>query len=204
MALLHPRAQLVPSKQELIDGWLPTRGWWDGVSRTTRAAFRFDDPAGEVGLEGFVLGAGPEVPDLFVPLSYRAEPLEDAEEHLVGTTEHSVLGTRWVYDACADPVFAQVLARVVLTGDRGGDREFTDESGAHRVEPTSAQVRGDGSAETTPEVTEARPYDEGPVTVVDAGALQLVVARVLGEAPVAAQHLHATWDGGSAVLAGVR
>lgn len=204
MAHVHPRAQLVPSKQELVDGWLPTREWWDGVRRTTVAAFRLDDPDGEVGLEGFVLGAGSDAPDLFVPLTYRAAPLEGAEEHLVGTTEHSVLGTRWVYDACADPVFAQVLARVVLTGGHGGDREFTDESGTRRVEPTTAQVRGDGSAGTAPEVTEARPHDEGTVTVVDAGALQLVVARVLGAEPVAAQHLHATWDGGSAVLAGVR
>jgi hypothetical protein len=207
VALLHPRAQLVPSKQEVLDAWLPSRDWWDGVRRTTVGALRFDDPAGEVGLEGFVLGAegpGATAPDLFVPLTYRAEPLDGAEEHLVATMEHSVLGRRWVYDACADPVFARVLAHVVLTGGRGGDREFTDEAGASHVEPTSVQVHGDGSAESAPEVSEARPHDEGDVTVVDAGPLQLVVARVLGEAPVAAQHLHATWDGGSAVLAGVR
>ena len=40
---------------------------------------------------------------LFVPLTYRGAPLAGGEADLVGTTEHSALGTRWVYDAWRRP-----------------------------------------------------------------------------------------------------
>lgn len=36
-----------------------------------------------------------------VPLTYRAEPLDEASDSLLGTIDHSVLGTRYVYDAVA-------------------------------------------------------------------------------------------------------
>ena len=41
-----------------------------------------------------------------VPMTYRGMPLDGADAFLIGTTDHSVLGRRWVYDACGDPVFA--------------------------------------------------------------------------------------------------
>ncbi|WP_244892038.1 maltokinase N-terminal cap-like domain-containing protein [Nocardia beijingensis] len=51
-----------------------------------------------------------------VPLTYRGSPLPDAAESVVGTSEHGVLGTRWVYDATRDPVaVAQIVA--LLTGN---------------------------------------------------------------------------------------
>ena len=40
--------------------------------------------------------------------------LDSTDEYLIGTTEHSVLGKRWVYDGCADPV----AVSAILTGDR--------------------------------------------------------------------------------------
>lgn len=204
MARLHPTADLTPSKPELIAQWLPTRDWYDGTPREVVAAFRLDDPEGAVGMEGFLLGAD-GASTLVVAFTYRDAPLEGAEEHLVATMEHSVLGKRWVHDACGDPVFAQALATTILTGGRGGEREFTDADGQEQVEPTSAQVRGSGSADTEPPVvTRAHPYDEGPLTVVDAGDLELVLARELGTEVVAAQTLTVEWDGQSAVLAGVR
>ncbi|WP_344153667.1 maltokinase N-terminal cap-like domain-containing protein [Nocardioides koreensis] len=57
MALLN-KATLTPSKRELRDAWLPTRPWATGEAADLRpvVAYRFDDPAGEVGLEGFLLG----------------------------------------------------------------------------------------------------------------------------------------------------
>ena len=79
--------------------------------------------AGEVGCEGFLLGAE-GVPTLFLPLTYRSAELDGAEEHLVGTTEHSELGPRWVYDGCADAVFIGELVRAVLTGGTGVDYEY--------------------------------------------------------------------------------
>ena len=102
MAIVYPQADLTPSKKELMDAWLPTRSWFDGnPDRKPVGAFRFDDPEGEVGLEGFLLG-GIGLPTYFLPLTYRGAELAGADDHLVGTTEHSELGTRWVYDGCAD------------------------------------------------------------------------------------------------------
>src|ERR1700754_199567 len=100
MATIH-QATLTPTKLDLLSAWLPGRHWYpdftvDGLQRV--AACRFDDPAGEVGVEMFVV-RGTDGPLVHVPMTYRGAPLDDGELTLIGTTEHSVLGTRWVYDA---------------------------------------------------------------------------------------------------------
>ena len=98
MALLH-EATISPRKDELIEPWLRTRPWWDGVGERGRvAAFRLDDPAGHVGIECFLFGAasnldgGPEpegAPDaeerstLFVPVTYRGARLPGADSALM-------------------------------------------------------------------------------------------------------------------------
>jgi hypothetical protein len=79
------------------------------------AGFRFDDPAGEVGIETMLVSADGEIV-YQVPLSYRGAPLPDRDAWLIGTSEHSVLGRRWIYDACGDPVYAAALAGVILAG----------------------------------------------------------------------------------------
>src|SRR4051812_8833691 len=99
MATIY-QATITPTKLELLSAWLPGRHWYpaDDVKDLQRvAACRFDDPAGQVGVEILLVRAegGPLV---HVPLTYRAAPLEGAEAHLIGTAEHEVLGTRWVYD----------------------------------------------------------------------------------------------------------
>jgi hypothetical protein len=121
MALIY-KTTLVPSKLELIEAWVPSQPWYSGggsESELSRAGgFRLDDPAGEVGIEFVVVSdaSGPSPVAYLVPLTYRAAPLAGDEGGLVGTTNHGVLGTRWVYDGAYDPVFvAQVLA--LLTGD---------------------------------------------------------------------------------------
>ena len=53
-----------------------------------------------------------------VPLSYRGYELAGASEWLIGTMDHSVLGKRWVYDACADPVYVKALATAIITGQQ--------------------------------------------------------------------------------------
>ena len=123
MALLH-RAELRPTKLDLLAAWLPAQPWYDappgtGVERV--AAYRFDDPANAVGIETLLVRAGDGV--LYqVPLTYRAAPLADGEAWLVGTAEHSVLGRRWVYDGCGDPVY-----RTALTGAVAGEVPQADE-----------------------------------------------------------------------------
>jgi hypothetical protein len=204
MALVYPNATLSPSKRELMAAWLPTRPWFDGRERKPVGSFRFDDPDGQVGLEGFLLG-GEELSTLFLPLTYRAAALEGAEDHLVGTTEHSELGRRWVYDGCGDPVLLRSLAHAILTGATGVDHEFDIGNGQESM-PTNAQVRGSGSADTAvPEIDAVGSHDEGPLTIVNAGPLELVIARIVGTGIEAAHTLAVTWKGGTDVaIAGVR
>ncbi|MFF4834811.1 1,4-alpha-glucan branching protein [Streptomyces sp. NPDC001315] len=117
MAIIH-HTTLKPSKLELLTTWLPTRPWYvgDGAPELTKAGgFRLDDPEGEVGIEFMVAvdTAGPAPTAYLVPLTYRGAPLAGAEHALVGTMEHGVLGPRWAYDGCHDPVlYAELLALI--------------------------------------------------------------------------------------------
>ena len=203
MALLYD-ATLVPGKLELLAGWLPSRPWFAGAPELEQVgAYRFDDPDGEVGVEAFVLRTAAGAL-LHVPVTYRASRLSGAEDHLVGTIEHSVLGTRWVYDACADPVWATTLAAAALTG--GTQVELVVDRDGHR-EPRdpSVTVQGSGVPGTqVPPVSEVTCRDDGPLTRIQADRLELVVVHVVGTEVVAEHHLTAAWaDGGTAVVAGV-
>ncbi|SEF13590.1 CG0192-related protein [Jiangella alba] len=207
MALLH-RATLRPSKLELLATWLPGRPWAAGATGVEAAgAYRYDDPAGEVGLEAHLLRTdGGTV--LHVPLSYRGAALAGAEHAFLGTMEHSVLGTRWVYDGCADPVWVAALARAVLTGAPQAE-EQVDVDGELVPREPSARVTGTGGAADAslalPADTPLTPHDDGPATVVRTGGLDLVVVRVVGAEPAAEHVLTGTWtNGGPATLAAVR
>ena len=120
MAIVHKGASLVPSKTELVTGWMPHQRWYHGkghepVLRRV-GGFRFEDPAGEVGVETLLLAdtAAEPVVVYQVPLTYRGAPLEGADHALLGTMEHSVLGRRWVYDAPHDPVYVSQLVDTIL------------------------------------------------------------------------------------------
>jgi len=179
MGIVH-RATLSPSKQELIESWLPTRSWAsDRTVAEKLAEYRFDDPAGEVGVET-ILWRSEDGAVLQTPLTYRATPLAGAETHLIETSEHSVLGNRWVYDGCGDPVWAATLAAAIITG--GTQAQMYFEQDGERVDiPPRMQVRGSGTPGDAPDVTSVSSVtDEGMVTLVRAGDLELAVARVLG------------------------
>ena len=114
-------AILKPSKLELLAGWLPAQEWFVGDSEDLArvASYRFVDPEGDVGIETILvrsLGVTYQV-----PLTYRAEPLDEADDSLIGIMEHSVLGTRYTYDAVGDPVYQVELMRVIHEGDTEAD-----------------------------------------------------------------------------------
>jgi Maltokinase N-terminal cap domain len=117
MAIIH-HTTLKPTKLELLTSWLPSRPWYVGAGEPRPAkagGFRLDDPQGEVGIEFMVVtdAAGAEPISYLVPLTYRGAPLDGAEHALVGTMEHGVLGRRWAYDGCHDPVLlAQLWALI--------------------------------------------------------------------------------------------
>ncbi|HEY5230161.1 MAG TPA: hypothetical protein VIJ11_04590 [Galbitalea sp.] len=176
MALLH-RAELSPSKLELLAGWAPAQPWFVGDKTapfTTVASFRFDDPDGEVGVETLLVRAG-DGPVMQIPLTYRNEALEGADEHFLGTMEHSVLGTRYAYDATGDPVYRSELAKVILTG--GSQVELWIEiDGVMTQREPSAVVVGSGH-ETAP----------------DLDGVSVEIVRVPGSAETGPWVLTGTW-----------
>ena len=115
MALFH-LATIVPTKEQVIAEWVPRQPWGPttGTPITVIGSYRFDDPDGRVGMETFLATAGEQF--FQIPLTYRDTPLEGADDALISTMEHSVLGQRWVYDGLRDPSFVMMLAAGTMTG----------------------------------------------------------------------------------------
>jgi len=203
MAIVYD-ATITPGKRDLMKAWLPSRSWFDGdLDRKPVGSFRFDDPDGEVGIEFFLLG-GTEGPTLLVPMTYRAAPLDGAEEHLIGTTEHSVLGPRWVYDACGDPVGTSALVSAIVTGGHEADVRMARDGQVVRFDPT-CRVVGSGTGTEEVSVDAVTVLDAGDPTVVRAGDHELLVAHVLGPGVTGSETLTATWgDGEPVVVAALR
>jgi hypothetical protein len=198
MAIIH-RATLSPSKLELIEKYLPAQPWFtkDGSAPPELlGAYRFDDPDGEVGLETHLVSHGGKVYQ--VPLSYRGSELPGGRDSLLGTMEHSVLGTRWVYDACGDPVYVAALAAAILTGQEEA-QQFVEVDGALEPRASSVKVKGSGAPGSgVPSVTPVAPVTEDSVTSIDAGKLTLLVNRVLDlgtPGPEDSAALRGTWAG---------
>ncbi|MEV3936850.1 hypothetical protein AB0K52_12840 [Glycomyces sp. NPDC049804] len=181
MALIY-RATVSPTKLELLAAWLPGRPWHTGPAGDLEqvAAYRFDDPAGEVGVETLLVRSG-NGPVHHVPLTYRAEPLAGAEAWLVGTTEHSVLGERWVYDATGDPVYAAALAGAIIADAGQAEQLVLVED--DRLEPRELHM---GIASTTltpdataPEVRHIERVEDGDPTRIVTDTVTLSVVRNL-------------------------
>ncbi|GIG91733.1 CG0192-related protein [Plantactinospora endophytica] len=203
MALLH-RAELHPTKLELLVDWLPTRRWYQGPAPADVvrvAAFRFDDPHGAVGIETMFVRAG-DGPVHQVPLSYRDAPLPGGGDWLIGTTEHSVLGRRWVYDACGDPVYAAALAAAIVTA-AGQAEEFFEVDGVRQVREPSMTVVGSGApGSTVAPVQVIRRVVEDSLTTIVTDTVELAIVRRPGaehdgptDATPTGATLTGTWPG---------
>jgi hypothetical protein len=148
MAVVH-NTTLVPTKVELLTEWLPSQPWYRGATPpvlSRAGGFRLDDPAGEVGVELVVVNdaSGATPMSYLTPLTYRGAPLSGAEDHLVGTTEHGVLGRRWVYDGVHDPIFVEQLLALLA-----GDVEAQDQGESNTTDPTvSRNLTGSGDFAT--------------------------------------------------------
>ncbi|MEV8036207.1 1,4-alpha-glucan branching protein [Streptomyces sp. NPDC002742] len=122
MATIH-HTTMTPTKLELLTGWLPKQSWYVGGAEAPElvrsGGFRLDDPEGSVGIEFMVVvaAAAQEPVAYLVPMGYRGAVLEGVPEAaLIGTSEHGVLGTRWIYDGVHDPVVMAQL-RALMRGE---------------------------------------------------------------------------------------
>lgn len=200
MAIIY-QADLHPTKMELISGWLPTAPWFppeeagSGIQAEPLAAYRFDDPKGEVGMETHIVRAGTQT--VQVPLTYRPGPLQGAEAFLVGTMEHSVLGRRWVYDACGDPVYVDAFAAAVIDGV-GQASLYTEENGVRRELPQTMTLETSGMPDGE-ELVEAPEREPAGWTVTrmqkEHWELSLVRLLDLGGRAAPPPSLVGVWDG---------
>lgn len=101
MADVAPGATLTPSFRDFLPAWLARQPWYAGPSSPSVRPvgfLRFEDPAGEVGIETHLVTDSAAIYQ--VPMTYRGEPMPDgvpgAPAALIAISEHSLLGTRWI------------------------------------------------------------------------------------------------------------
>jgi hypothetical protein len=135
---------------------------------------------------------------LFVPVTYRAAPLPGAEASLIGTLDHSVLGTRYVYDACADPVFVATLLDTIRTGGHHAELLLSKADGTQVVREPTATVQGDGvpAVPAHDPSLPVSPTDAADRTTIPGAGFELTVMRRLGDAPPGPA-LIGSFEGGS-------
>lgn len=115
-----PTATVTPAFARFLPPWIARQRWYAGKGRAPALSrvggLRLEDPAGEVGMEVWlVLDESGRDPTIYqVPLTYRGAPLPGADHALVAVVEHSTLGTRYIYDAPHDPVFATALLALMV------------------------------------------------------------------------------------------
>jgi hypothetical protein len=174
MAILYPSATIRPTKQELLEAVL-------GGPVEVIGSYRFDDPAGEVGVEAFVVRRDGQLQHLV--FTYRDAPHKNRESQLVCMMDHSVLGRRWVYDGTTDPVAVECFHRAV----RGAQSQSV------------LELWEDGIVLGSRAPAMRLSVQAGP----SADGATLRIARNLGDtAPGPA--LVASWAGGEAVVAWLR
>lgn len=179
MALIH-HATLRPTKLELLAAWLPGRDWYTGPAGEVLrvGTFRFDDPAGAVGIETMLIRVG-DGPVHQVPLTYRDAPLADGGHWMLGTSEHSVLGKRWIYDGTGDPVYAAALASAIL-GNTGQAEQFVQVDGRiERHEPSMSIASSATGGAVGPAVGAIHRVVEGDPTLIVTDIVELAVIRRL-------------------------
>jgi hypothetical protein len=181
---------MVPSKVELLTAWLPAQGWHVGhegePSLARVGGFRLDDPAGEVGIEFQVVRDDAGQGEAYlVPMTYRGSHLAGADAALIGTAQHGVLGTRWIYDGTRDPVLLEQLAALIQGRARAQAQSQSDTHDATVCTTPAAAAPGQRldiafARRLSPVADDAAPPGTGEVTgiwtVVDGTGVRSVFA----------------------------
>ena len=196
MAIFH-RATITPTKAELLATWAPTQAWGPptNVPIEVIGSYRFDDPDARVGMETHLITAGATL--LQIPLTYRDEPLDGADDALIVEMQHSVLGTRWVYDGLRDPRFVVMLAAAAMTG-QGEALGMVMHDGRWYIAPSIVRIQGGGwTHERVPVDGFEVEHDDATSVVLRNDRFELTVFRRPGPGPRPAIGLTATWTGQS-------
>lgn len=172
MSIIY-RAQISPTKNELAQAWIARQPWFTGDASAVEraAALRWDDPAGEVGVENLILtdGAGGF---FLLPVTYRGAELP--EGRLITEMDHSVLGRRWVYEGLSDPVYLQAARDALASG----------------VPQAPLEVHDGDTVTLTPPSVEAVVVGAGDVPEADVVVNWTLDPHVRGERGV-----RGTWEG---------
>jgi hypothetical protein len=136
-------------------------------------------------------GSGERTTTYQVPMTYRGRACADASGGLIGTSEHGVLGLRWIYDGTCDPVLVAQLVAAIQ-----GEAEPQAQSVSNTPDPTvTSQPVTDGSLTVAgPAVAASGPYgtdlriQTARANGTPAGQLSVRINRVLlpdgGGAPI--------------------
>jgi hypothetical protein len=126
-----------------------------------------------------------------VPLTYRAAPLAAAEPALIGTSEHGVLGLRYVYDGAGDPVLAAQLI-ALLHGQVAAQAQRV----SHTPDPSvTASYAGPGLVAIDP-LEVANGTDGTDIALAD-GAVLRIIRELSPEGPAwpgCAGQVVANWE----------
>lgn len=191
---------LFPHFRDFLPQWVAGQPWYLGSSAPSLRAIgflRFEDPAGQVGIETHLVSDGAQVYQL--PLTYRGAPLEGIEP--VAVAEHSVLGRRWIYDGTTDPVWAvEVIA--LVNGERAIER--TARNGIGNATARGILVAGREIAPEAAAITLHRVLTAAGEPAPEPGVLGLIVGTWQPQGPAGitdSGHL-ATIRAGAGALAG--
>ena len=176
MAIIH-KASVSPTRAELLERIF-------GEAVTVLGSYRFDDPGGEVGVEAFIACSGARTRQ--VVLAYRGALLEGAEEDLISTMEHSVLGRRWIYNGTGDSVAVACFRRALLGEQEQAVEEIWDNG--QRLGTREPTVRLSVVPGQPPEA------DAAPAIATE---LDLSPRHTVGP------RLRAEWAGGDAIVASI-
>lgn len=187
MAIIY-QADLTPTKPQILADFLAGRSWGESGELETLGAYRFDDPDGEVGVECHLVRVGETIYHL--PLTYRAARLEGADEQLLTTMQHSVLGERFVYDGLGDELALDCFRRALCGEQSQAElRIVSDDGELLEIRPQSVtlslEVDEGESLPTGEELLDGAPF---------------TIARTVGDLDGTVR-LRATWSGGGGVVA---
>lgn len=194
-----------PPKSEIISDWIGSQPWAAaaGDSIEVVGSFHLEDPEGQVGMQVHIVASAGLL--FQVPLTYRDQRLPRMEEAYICAMEHSVLGTRHVYDGLGDDRFLPTVAGVAACG-YGQTLGFAEVEGRWNAWPESTRVHGFGavSGRVLVDCLE-RVETESTDVVVRNEQLELTVFRTLTDRPFPELGMAATWPAQSdpVVLASV-